>query len=310
MILTFARQFRLKLFRLSQSVFGFDNYPSLWFTSKDLGSAHPMSVPPIKKQSLFSRKLNNFRIYIWNNIAKHHAGFSPLYSGNQVNYSGPDSYLNELYEFGTVRIENFLSEEEYTLLMDDIRSIYSQSLEQYSSFDNDCQWFNSDYQLSSESKIILQAKVSNLLYPIFIKHVFPHIFVNFQKSDSSHFKHDCTSWWHADRFIPTIGVQYYPLGASWMPTERLLVSPSMTYYRAKLLQYHYRDISDCTIYDKSINITKQVCLPNTLYISFHHILHRRSITNTPGERLTIFFDFYNTFTRLDLFKSFLSKLFS
>lgn len=296
------------------ALFGFDNYPSLWFTSLtafDRKASHPLCVPPISKPPTRPTLLfNDLRVRIWSYIAKKVPGFKAYYPSKLgINYYPENPILDDLNKKGTSIIQNFLSAEEYKFFMHTLDPLITTFKSEYTQSKNhDEYWYNAYKPLPEELNKILNTKISPIIKPIFKKSTSPYIAVNYQKCESSKYYHDCTTYWHCDRFIPCIVIMYYPIGADWMPTQRVQMSPQIPSHQyAKGLQYHYNDIND---YAPSFgkDILSQICKPNTLYISFHHIMHRRSVTNRPGERLTIFIDYYNEFTRANLLSSFIGGL--
>lgn len=301
--------FKKHIRRFHESIFGFDNYPSLWFTSRNLKKPYKLAVPrETTKPSWISTHLNKTRIRFWTYIAKKNNNFNNIYMSSTTNFKS-DKCLDHLISDGTVKIDNFLKDDDlhiFNAYIDKQRTLFYDKFNSLKSDDNYF-WFNEYASLPVELYNLMSQKISTLVFPFFGKTINnPTINVNFQKSESHSFREDCTSYWHADRFIPCLAAQYYPFGADWMPTQRVKMSPKITNIEhAFMLQYHYLDIKDFPLYDDN-NIISQICQPNTLYLSWHHIPHRRAITNRPGERFTIFFDFYNSFTRKDLIKNALS----
>ena len=151
---------------------------------------------------------------------------------------------------------------------------------------------------------VLVDKLSSILSSIFLSPFPVNAVANFQKAFGKNIPFSDTDLWHSDRFIACIGAQYYPFGCNWMPTERVSSSPKIDSPQiAMKLQRHYEDIDDHSLYT-SADIVKQFCSPNTLYIAWHHLPHRRAPASGPGERTVIFFEHYNIYGKLRLLSEF------
>ena len=299
-----------KFRRLRKSLFGVDGYPSLWFTSADLQRPYKLAVPSeTTKPSSIALSFNEARIRFWTTAAQKHRGFTGIYN-NKAPIFDSSSTISRLMLDGTVKLENFLDESEFeafSSIMRQQKAVFDQKFYKQGC---DSIWLNEYAALPNELYKLIALKVNELIHPIFEKNVLnPTACINYQKSGSNSFRNDCTSYWHADRFVPCLNAQYYPFGCDWMPLQRIKMSakiPSIAH--ARELQYHYLDINDCPLFHGN-DIISQLCSPNTLYLSWHHIMHRRSTVNAPGERFTIFLTYYNSFTRKDLLKSAVNSFF-
>lgn len=159
-------------------------------------------------------------------------------------------------------------------------------------------------KIKGKIKKIFCSQLNFLAKYFFGSNFIPNISLNVMQSldGVEHKAFKLTSLWDDDRFVPCLNALYFPFGFNSMPFERLITSPLIKNDScAKKLQSHYLDIRD---FIKNYKIFKSLCEKNTLFIGFHHILHRRSIINSPGKRITIFIDWYDSFTRFSLLKSY------
>ena len=295
-----------KIKRKIYSIFKSDSYPTLRLIdifSIRVQRTYPSIFGELKENS-FIKLLDKSRLIFWTFLAKSHKGFECCY---RKNYSKTNNkYLNEIKKNGFVVIENFIPEKEYIKLLKNCLEIKKNLLKDEKPSKK--QLKNLGYKnLEYSSYEIICKNLNYFTKEFFHEETKPKIFANLQVCrdfNGMQDKDDGTTLWHADRFIPSLNAQYYPLGSDdWMPTERIVKSPYIGGIKEiEKLQYHYKNLKDYS--NENFKIYKSICKPNTLVLAFHHILHRKAKITRVGERFMIFITHYNCFTKKSLFKSF------
>ena len=269
--------------------------------------------PPIYYEKPF-KFLTNFysyswlRISLWNIIAKRYKPFRPFYDADIKKVTN-DVRIVELYKKGYCTVTNFLEKDGHERLCEEINSIIEQRLNETKSNninrDGNLIHFNVNLDPSKASKELISP-----LY-FFTKHFFggdktlhPDQFgldIYISKDgvdDEGGLAPVCN--WHRDRFIPVLKAIYFPFGCDWSPHGRELGSPLISKeYKKNMINVACSGTNseelDSDYYESFVE-------PNTMLFGAHHMLHRRSPINSPGRRVAIFLNWYNSFNKYDLIK--------
>ena len=253
-----------------------------------------------------SNLIRSLRVKYWHKIASKYPPFSPFFDNALRNKKLSDctnENIRDIYKSGTTTIKNILNENDLKILSDFISTKELKSNINYIQF-----------ELTKSTSFIRQ-KILKKLFPIYDNFFpLPHrnndhekIYVGV-RVDFSHDGIDAspaTANWHADRFVPTINAIYFPFGSNWGEFEKDIGSPVITqedfqyYVSARRLNSptdeNYRDQ---LYYPSKQRVSRKFTLKNnTMLVGTHHIQHRRSPIKTKGQRIAIFIDHYNFFTR-------------
>lgn len=251
------------------------------------------------------------RINYWTIKAQNYHPFIPFYNSDvreKVLADGKiDSEVQEIYRNGVVVVENYLSSEDLIKFEIFANYIRSSNLERK---ENDLGYVQST--LPDELKKVVLVG----LHKFFI-HFFPYKDLNNDlKKLSISYRYDWSkngidktpdvSLWHIDRFVPTLNCIYFPIGANWGAFEKDFGSPVINEFDKKLFSsttkvngFDGDGLKRNQLHPNRIQKKFDV-KPNTMIVGTHHMLHRRSPINTPGDRFAVFIDSYNYFTRKDL----------
>ena len=252
----------------------------------------------IRNLSKWDENLDKFRRKFWTFIAKRHQPFSCCYSKDYLESSNES--FKEIQKNGFVEIKDFLKPEDFDFVCKEFESRI-EKIKKEDIFKGANKGY---HRISNESSEIINDTLSPLIKCCFGKYLSPLISLNLILSQNGQNDLCSTANWHADRFIPCINALYFPFGCDWLPFQRLISSPYIKDDNdAMARQTHYKELTG------EANIYKSICPPNTLIIGFHHILHRRSDIETPGQRICVFLEWYRSFNRIELLKSFSKSFF-
>ena len=257
--------------------------------------------------------LKKLRINYWHIIASKYSSFSPFFS---------EALRSRVLTRTDLRIEVIdIYRQGYTVMSDILDERELSMIKLYVSTFNrpkkpDCNFIQLDIP---EELSFLKVKLINRLFPLYT-HFFNkkedcdltriniqfRIDYSFDGVDSSPY----TANWHADRFVPTLNAIYFPFGASWGQFERDVGNPVISeedilYYSKPRASKYYIPLKseerDNEYYPITGREKKKFSLDsNQLIVGTHHMQHRRSPIFDPGERIAVFIDHYNFFTRRDL----------
>ncbi len=283
--------FDKRVLKIPGGYFGIDKTPRLNLYKRLLNGE-------IRKRNLSKKDeiIDKYRRKFWTSISKRHAPFACCYFKNYE--ISKNKYLAEIQSKGYTVIENFIPENQYDVFSKNLRLLESELLSKK------IEGPNYGYiPLEKRDQKVIYKELKPIINYFFGKGFYPQINLNVYRSldGSEPYSLRSTNLWHADRFIPCINALYFPFGCSWMPFERLETSPYIDGdEHAKKLQSHYDDINQ---FENDPQIYQSLCPENSMIIGFHHILHRRSIINSPGQRTTVFLDWYDSFGRISRIKS-------
>ena len=302
-----------KLLKFSD-IFKSETYPSLRLRkifSITVEKTYPPIFNEIKSNPIISF-IDNTRVLFWSFIARQHDGFECCYYKKYK--ESENIHVKKMQENGFVVINDFISDaNQYLKIKNECLELKDKLLSEKDNLEYKNNLKNLGYhKLKPDSYEIINEQLNLYTKELFRTKTYPKIFANLQISKNPDLEidnSDATVHWHADRFIPCVNAQYYPFGCDdWMPTQRIIKSPYIDGIEgAKKLQVFYRNLNDLP--DKKPSVFTPVLNPNTLILAFHHVYHRKAPIKSSGERFMIFITHYNTFTKRNLIKSAIKKLF-
>ena len=290
--------FDSRILKIPGGYFGIDGTPRLNLY-KRLLDGELKSRNLSKEDESLDKKRRNF----WKRIYKKHAPFECCYFKNYDVHK--NKYIAQIQSQGFTVIQNFIPENKYLNLAKNLQLLESKLLSQQIKGPN-----YGFISLKKSDKKIINKELMPIMHYFFGKGFSPNMHLNVYRSldGLEPYTLRSTNLWHADRFIPCINALYFPFGCSWMPFERLVTSPFIeSDDHAKKLQSCYDDLNHL---ESNPEIYQSLCPENTLIIGFHHILHRKSKIKSPGQRTTVFLDWYDSFGRFSIIKSALKYKFN
>ena len=158
--------------------------------------------PKLQRGVRASQRLNppvsivdNYKSLFWEYIAKKHESFKPFYHSDIKNVTYKSPFFDALNNSSFVQINNFLSEDEFIQLEEEIKAKVTKS---------NCL---SDYfYLSENAHNIFNSKTSDIQQDFFGCLATPHLLLHHIKSNNDVLnpsdKH--VHAWHCDRYIPCL----------------------------------------------------------------------------------------------------------
>lgn len=107
--------------------------------------------------------------------------------------------------------------------------------------------------------------------------------------------------WHCDRYIPCLKAIYFPFGCNWLPFE-IIEADSREYLNRTPKSVMKMFFNKLPAIFKENSLYQSFVPPNTLLLTFNHLFHRRGEFSGAGSRSTIFLDWWNSFTYIDLIR--------
>jgi hypothetical protein len=251
---------------------------------------------------------NELRYKFWTDKAKAYKPFQPYYSrvaleeillNNEI-----DSNIKNILMDGSAEVSNFADDINFFNKVKDYCNIYIHEC-QNKTIPNRGYFQSKAPEWISESLIRGLKNYYQFFFPDLTARMDSvEVHLRYEYSETGKDISLDESKWHFDRFIPTLNAIWFPLGARWACFEKVIGSPIIDGHLLRVIQNSDQGlISDYCLNELLSNqyhIKKYNVPENTLIIGSHHMPHRRSPYNSPGERLAIFIVNYNYFTRSDL----------
>ena len=264
--------------------------------------------PKLQRGVRASQRLNppvsivdNYKSLFWEYIAKKHESFKPfiIQTSKNVTYKSP--FFDALNNSSFVQINNFLSEDEFIQLEEEIKAKVTKS---------NCL---SDYfYLSENAHNIFNSKTSDIQQDFFGCLATPHLLLHHIKSNNDVLnpsdKH--VHAWHCDRYIPCLKGIYFPEGCNAYPFQIVQIKSS-TFFDIIPLKERKRFCIELPSKLKSFPIYTSYVPPNTLILTLNHIFHRRSFAKLEpkaNHRTSIFLDWWTSFNYYKLLNSMINGL--
>ena len=242
--------------------------------------------------------LTRKRMRFWTLVAKRHPSFRVLYGDRLIDQQVIDdcTLLAQLKKNGYVMIEDALSSETHQ----NIKTIAAELKEKAKSLGG-----TRLLQIPVLDKVIQEEMnrcIGGLTEDVYNRKVLiDSLSIRIEYSDHGLETRPIHSYWHADRFVPSLAILYFPEGSDeWCRHERVNGVPTIgaeeiSIYLEQAVGPTRPEIEGWDRFVEGRDVVGISAEENTLMVMYNHVLHRRAPMNGPGCRSIVFAYFYNNY---------------